>query len=426
MKMFKMSLRSQILVSLFLGVGLGMLAIHFGFQKLVVDWIKPFGIIFLNLLKMLAIPLIFVSLIQGISSISSLTQLSRIGFRTITLYLITTIIAVSVGLIWVNIIKPAESFPADQREPLIEAYSQRISSVKWEETKSRSPLDFLVDIVPENLVNAASENRNMLQMIFFAILFGSAMVVVGTVKAKPLIEFFTATNLVFIKVINIIMILAPLGVFAILASVLVETAGDSVVSSFNVLKALGMYALTVIVGLATLIFIIYPLLLALFSSVRIKDFYKGILPAQMVGFTTSSSVATLPVTMQQCEEQLKLNPSTVSFVIPVGATINMDGTSLYQAVAAVFIASVFGIELTLSQQLIIVLTATLASIGSAGVPSAGIIMLVIVLETLHIPAAGVALIFAVDRPLDMFRTTVNITGDCLICSIVDKSLNRVQ
>ena len=420
MKTIKFLLKNKIIIGLIFGLLYGLIATQFGFINFTINWVKPFGTIFINLLKILAIPFIFTSLVHGISGMTDISKLSKIGVKTLALYLLTTVIAIIIGLSVVGIIKPARFFPQEKSEQLLALYQENITSISVSEQGKSSPLQFLIDIIPENIVSAASNNKNMLQIIFFAILFGIAIVTVGKEKTKPLINLIEILNEVFIKIINIIMKYAPFGVFALLGSIIVEVAGDSGSSTINLLGTLGLYAITVLTGLFIIVFAIYPLLIKLITKRGYMEFLKAIFPAQLVAFSTSSSMATLPVTMRQCKEKLELNPSTVSFVLPVGATVNMDGTSLYQAVAAVFIANIFGIDLTFMQQLTIILTATLASIGSAGVPSAGVIMLVIVLESIGIPAAGITLILAVDRPLDMFRTVVNITGDCVVCSIVDK------
>ncbi len=424
MKKQKLSLHIKILLGLLFGVIYGICAIHFDIVDFTSFWIKPWGTIFIRLLKLVAIPLIFVSLVQGITSMKNIAQLSKLGVKTFVLYIITTIIAVSTGLVVVKIINPAQTFPSEKREQLLSLYKEQVGSIENKtECADKSPLQTIVDIVPENIIGSASDNKNMLQVIFFAFLFGISIVIVGEERAKTVIDFFEASNHVFIVLVQLIMKYAPIGVFALLASLIVEVAGNSSNSTLALLSSLGLYAITVVLGLFFLLLVLYPMIVHFFSNISVKKFVKGLLPAQLVAFTTSSSVATLPVSMQQCEQALNLNPSTVSFVLPIGATINMDGTALYQSVAAVFIANVFGFDLTLTQQLTIVLTATLASIGSAGVPSAGIIMLIIVLESINIPAAGVALILAVDRPLDMLRTIVNVTGDCMVCSIIDKSRN---
>jgi Na+/H+-dicarboxylate symporter len=416
----------QIIIGIFSGIICGICAVYFNFQDFTLDFIKPFGTIFMNLLKLIAIPLIIASLISGIAGLSEISNLSRIGFKTIALYLMTTVIAVSIGLVLVNIIQPGEAFSKEVKEDLLvqfqdEANQKQEAAVNQ---KQNGPLQFLVDIVPENLVSAASENKNMLQIIFFSVLFGIAIILLPSDKTKTVVQFFNGLNTIILKIIDMIMMIAPLGVLALFAGIIVEIAGDSPTKTIELFSALGLYSLTVVIGLLILILVIYPLIIKLFSKIKPGHFLKGIFPAQMLAFSTSSSAATLPVTMECCEENLKIEKKVSSFVLPLGATINMDGTSLYQAVAAVFIAQAFGMDMTLTQQLIIVVTATLASIGSAAVPGAGIIMLIIVLESIGVPSAGIALVFAVDRPLDMLRTTVNVTGDAVVSSIIQAGEDR--
>jgi Na+/H+-dicarboxylate symporter len=283
------------------------------------------------------------------------------------------------------------------------------------------PLQFLVDIVPNNIVSATSNNRNMLQVIFFAILFGVSMVMLPKENTKYVKGFFDGVNDIILKIVDIIMLSAPYGVFALLGGLVVDFGG-----SLDLFQALGIYSLTVVIGLLLMILLVYPLFLKIFTKLNYFDFFKGIAPAQMLAFSTSSSAATLPVTMERCEEHLGVSKDVSSFVLPLGATINMDGTSLYQAVAAVFIAQAFGYDLELSQQLTIVLTATLASIGAAAVPGAGMVMLVIVLSSIGIDPEGIALIFAVDRILDMLRTVVNVTGDATVASVVAASEGELK
>ncbi|MFH2142583.1 MAG: dicarboxylate/amino acid:cation symporter [Bacteroidota bacterium] len=422
----KIPLYLQILTGIVIGIIWGICAVCYGFQDFTLDFIKPFGTIFMNLLKLIAIPLIIASLISGISGLSAISNLSRIGFKTISIYLITTAIAVCIGLLLVNITRPGEAFSKQVKEDLLvqfqeEAQQKQVDAVICKET---GPLQFLVEIVPENLISATSENKNMLQVIFFSILFGIAMMVVPSDKTKEVVRFFNGLNAIILKIIDIIMLVAPIGVLALFAGIIVEVAGDSPEKTIQLFSALGLYLLTVVIGLIIMVLIIYPLVIIIFTRQKPGKFLKGIFPAQMLAFSTSSSAATLPVTMECCEENLKVNKEVSSFVLPLGATVNMDGTSLYQAVAAVFIAQAFGMDLSLMQQLTIVLTATLASIGSAAVPGAGIIMLIVVLESIGVPAAGIALVFAVDRPLDMLRTTVNVTGDATVCSIVQAGEDR--
>ncbi|MBU0766129.1 MAG: dicarboxylate/amino acid:cation symporter [Bacteroidetes bacterium] len=419
---------AKILAGMVLGVVWGFIAILAGFNEMTLNWISPWGVIFLNLLKLIAVPLIFVSLVKGVSSLTDITRLSRIGFKTIGLYLLSTVLAISVGLILVNFIQPGKTFPEEIRNDLMVRYEGNVEE-KLEtaiEQKDKGPLQFVIDLVPENIVNAATDNRNMLQVIFFALLFGIAIVLLPRERTRPVRDFFEGLNDVVLKIIDLIMKFAPFGVFALMAALMVEIAGDDIGKTADIFTGLGMYALTVIAGLGLLILFMYPLFLRIFAKISYLRFVKGVFPAQMVAFSTSSSAATLPVTMECCEKNLGVSKDVSSFVLPIGATVNMDGTSLYQAVAAVFIAQAFGFDLTLTQQLTIVLTATLASIGAAAVPSAGIIMLIIVLESIGVPSAGIALILAIDRPLDMLRTVVNITGDSTVATIVNGTEKTVD
>lgn len=417
-------LHTQILIGLVLGLLLGLFVVKSGLPSdLVLDYVKPVGTIFINSLKMIAVPLVLASLIVGVANLGDVAKLGRIGGKTITAYLITTVIAVSFGLILVNVFKPGKSLPADTRDNLMSLYNRNVESrtSAAESLKDQSPLQPLVDMVPENIVAAASSNSSMLQVVFFALLVGIALLQIPKNKAQPVVAFFDGLNDVIIKIVGFIMLLAPYGVFALMASLIVEITGDNPDSAIALLLALLKYSLVVLFGLALMILLVYPLILKLFTKVSYLAFFRALRPAQLLAFSTSSSSATLPVTMKQVEEELGVSEEVSSFVLPLGATINMDGTCLYQGVAAVFIAQALGLDLTLSQQLMIVLTATLASIGSAGVPGAGLIMLIIVLESIDVPAAGLALILAPDRILDMFRTVVNVTGDAMVCAVVASS-----
>lgn len=409
-------------MGMILGVAVGILMTQFnGGKELVQDWIKPFGSIFINSLKLIAVPLILASLIKGVSDLKDISKLSKMGGRTIGIYLITTIIAVSIGLLLVNIIKPGEAISAETRQDLVQNYSN--DAAKYSDAalkqKEDGPLQALIDIVPENIFGAASENKNMLQVIFFAVFFGIGLILIPEKKSKPVKKFFDGFNEVILKMIDLIMLAAPFGVFALLSALVVESP------SIGLFKALMWYALTVILGLF-LMMSFYNLLTWLVTKMNPSTFLKGISPAQLLAFSTSSSAATLPVTMERVTDHLGVDEEVSSFVLPIGATINMDGTSLYQAVAAVFIAQAFGMDLSFSVQLGIIATATLASIGSAAVPGAGMVMLVIVLAQAGIPEAGLALIFAIDRPLDMCRTAVNVTGDATVAVIVAKSLGMLH
>lgn len=420
--MKKLALHWQILIGMALGVIFALVLNQFAWgADFIEDWIKPFGTIFINALKLIAVPLILASLIKGISDLKDISKISKMGLRTIGTYIVTTIIAVSIGLLMVNLVQPGKTIDKDTRTELLKSYGgdTEIAQQTAQAQKDAGPLQALVDLVPDNILGAASENANMLQVIFFAIFFGICLILIPEKTAQPVKNFFDGFNEVILKMIDIIMLTAPFGVFALLAALVVEAPSP------DLFAALGIYALCVVGGLFLMI-VAYTLFVYLVTGRRPNFFINGISPAQLLAFSTSSSAATLPVTMERVEDNLGVKPEVTSFVLPIGATINMDGTSLYQAVAAVFIAQAFGIDLDLSTQLGIIATATLASIGSAAVPGAGIVMLVIVLAQAGIPEAGLALIFAVDRPLDMCRTTVNVTGDAAVSMMVGKSVDGLK
>lgn len=403
-----------------LGVVFGLFFLNFSWGKeFVINWIKPFGTIFINSLKLIAVPLILASLIKGVSDLKDLSKLSSMGGVTIATYIFTTMMAVSIGLIAVNIIEPGNYIAEETREQLVNAYSSNANEKidVANDQKSYGPLQPLVDMVPSNIFDAASNNRNMLQVIFFAIIFGISMILIPPKKSLPIKNFFDSLNEVILKIIDLIMLCAPYGVFALLAAIIVESP------SMDLFKALGLYSLTVLFGLVLLI-CIYIIIVKVFIGKGPSYFLNGISPAQLLAFSTSSSAATLPVTMERVKDHLDVKEEVSSFVLPIGATINMDGSALYQAVAAVFIAQAFGLDLSLAAQLGIVTTATLASIGSAAVPGAGMVMLIIVLSQAGIPEIGLALIFAVDRPLDMCRTVVNVTGDATVSMFVNKIVSK--
>lgn len=419
--MKKIALHWQILLGMAAGVVFALIMTNISWgAEFIGDWIKPFGNMFINALKLIAVPLILASLIKGISDLKDISKLSKMGTRTISIYVVTTIIAVSIGLAMVNLIQPGGTISEDTRSDLITSYegdaNMRISDAQKQ--KDAGPLQALEDIVPSNIFGAASDNANMLQVIFFAIFFGIGLILIPEKVAKPVKDFFDGFNEVILKMIDLIMLAAPYGVFALLAALVVESP------SADLFAALAMYAVTVLVGLSLMIGV-YILLVWVFTKNTPSFFINGIAPAQLLAFSTSSSAATLPVTMERVEEHMGVSKEVTSFVLPIGATINMDGTSLYQAVAAVFIAQTFGMDLSLGAQLGIIATATLASIGSAAVPGAGMVMLVIVLAQAGIPEAGLALIFAVDRPLDMCRTVVNVTGDAAVALMVGKSVDMM-
>jgi proton glutamate symport protein len=414
----RLPLWAKIFIGMGLGILWGLVSVWTGLEKFTINWVEPWGNIFLRLLKLIAVPLIFVSLVKGIASLTDITKLSRIGYKTIVIYIVTTVFATTVGLALVNILKPGDVFPSDKQEQFRQKYGGQVE-LRQESAKAieeQSPLHFIEELVPDNIFLAASDNSKMLQIIFFAILFSIALILVPGDTTRVVKDFFDGLNDVILKIVDIIMRFAPIGVLALMAALVVDFSGDA-----DIFTALGMYMVTVTAGLFLLIAGFYPLLMKVFARMRVTDFLRGILPAQLVAFTTSSSAATLPVTMKQVIGELKVSKTIANFVLPVGVTINMDGTSCYQAIAAVFIAQVFGIELTVIQQLTIVLTATLASIGTPGIPSGSIVMLIIVLNSVGLPVEGLALILGVDRPLDMLRTVVNITGDSTVSSIVARS-----
>jgi Na+/H+-dicarboxylate symporter len=417
-----LALHWKILIGMLLGVIFGflMLQIEWG-ATFITAWIRPLGTIFVKLLKLIAVPLILASLIKGISDLKDISKFASIGLKTIIIYVFTTVVAISIGLTLVNISNPGDGVSDATISKLTATYANN-SSVQGKiaeagRQQDSGPLDFVVDMVPENAFTALSNNKLMLQVIFLSIFLGISLLLIGEKRAKPLKDVFDSLNDVVLKMVDLIMLAAPYAVFALLANVVVSS-GDP-----ELLYALLFYA-SVVVGGLLLMVCFYLLVLAFVVKKNPFWFLKQISPAQLLAFSTSSSAATLPVTMERVEEHVGVDKEVSSFVLPVGATINMDGTSLYQAVAAVFIAQALNFDLTFADQLMIVLTALLASIGSAAVPGAGMVMLVIVLESVGFPAdklaIGLALIFAVDRPLDMCRTVINVTGDATVSTLIAK------
>ena len=420
--MKKLALHWKIIIGMVTGVLFGIIFSQITWGSIFIsNWIKPFGTIFINLLKLIAMPLILASLIKGVSDLKDISKLSKIGGRTIIIYLCTTVLAVIIGLFLVNTISPGKSISEKTRKELMSSYKSDAAEKQSAAAKQiqTGPLQPLIDVFPSNIFNATTNNRNMLQVIFFALFFGIGMILIPEENSRPVKNFFDSFNSIILKLIDLIMIISPYGVFALLAALVVESP------SADLFVALGAYSLTLILGLIMMIFI-YIMIVKVFTGVNPLNFIKGISPAQLLAFSTSSSAATLPVTMDRVENQLGVDKEVSSFVLPIGATINMDGTSVYQAVAAVFIAQAFGLDLSFTTQLGIVVTASLASIGAAAVPSAGMIMLIIVLGQAGIPEAGLALIFAVDRPLDMCRTIVNVTGDATVSMLVAKSVGKLK
>ncbi len=424
----KIPLHTQILISLVLGLVYGVLAIHFGWVEFTQNWINPWGTIFVRLLKLIAVPLVLASLITGVASLSDLQKLSRIGGKTIALYLMTTVVALTIGVVVANVINPGLSVPSEMREQLQSLYEGDVEATAQNAVaaKSKGPLQPLVEMVPSNIFSSVSDNRAMLQIVFFAILFGIGLIQVENAKAKPMIDFFHSGNDVIIHMVDMIMLMAPIGVFALLAQTVTAFAGQGMGQVMELLGALGLYCMAVIMGLGIHSLIFLPILLKLLSPMKLKTFFQGMAPVQLLAFSTSSSGATLPLTMERAEEELGVSEEVASFVLPLGATINMDGTGLYQAVAAIFISQAMGIDLTFVDQLTIILTAVLASIGTASVPGAGIIMLVVILESVGVPSSGIALILGVDRILDMVRTVTNVTGDAVVATVVAASEGQLN
>ncbi len=426
--MKKMALHWKIMIGMVLGLlfGFGMSSVAWG-EDFVMDWIAPFGNIFIKLLKLIAVPLIVASLIKGVSDLKDISKFKSIGLRTMGIYLFTTTVAVILGLVLVNVIQPGEGISEETITQLTSKYQNDSGVVAKLEEASRQkvagPLKFVEDMVPDNAIAAIGNNRMMLQVIFFTIFMAISMLLIGEKSAKPLKKFFDSLNDVVLKMVDLIMLVAPYAVFALLATVVVSSSNP------EILLALVKYAGVVLLGLALLI-VFYCILVSVFAKKNPFWFLKQLSPAQLLAFSTSSSAATLPVTMERVEEHIGVDKEVSSFVLPVGATVNMDGTSLYQGIAAVFIAQALSFDLPLVEQLTIVFTAILASIGTAAVPGAGMVMLVIVLESVGFPAdkyaVGLALIFAVDRPLDMFRTVINVTGDAAVATIVAKSVGKLH
>lgn len=446
--MKKLSLHWKIIIGMILGVAWSILSSFFGWSSFTINWISPFGDIFISLLKLIAIPLVLFSVIKGISSISNISLLGRMGFKTLGAYLLTTILSVSIGLFLVNLIKPGEQMALSQRQENHVSYqnwmkgenissdtpgsasNNQLSDQKIQKMqdnvakqKNNSPLQFIVDMVPSNIFLSLTDNKSMLKIIFFAVFFGIILVLIPSKEAAPIIHLVDAFNSIFLKMVDVVMLGAPYFVFALLSGVISKLAGDNPAGVLEIFKGLGVYSLVVLVGLCLMIFVIYPFIMYVFTKKNYSHFFNSIASAQMLAFSTSSSAATLPVTMDCVNKNLGVSSKVTGFVLPIGATVNMDGTSLYQAVAVVFLAQMHMVDLSLVQQLVIVFTATMASIGSAAVPSAGLIMLIIVLDSVGLNPAWISIIFPVDRILDMCRTVVNVTGDATVCSVVDSLEN---
>lgn len=413
-KIAQLPLYIKILSGMVLGIIAGYIFLLADAGNIVTLWIKPWGTIFIKLLKLIAMPLVFISLLKGVTGMKEISQLSKLGLKTIGVYILTTLIAVVLGIGLVSVIQPGKFFPSEKAE----AFKKELitdSTVNSTAITPKTPMDYIVDIIPENMISAGGDNSRMLQIIFLAIIIGIAMVTLGSKKVGVLTPIIDAINSIILKIVDFIMNFAPIGVFALMAGLMIDFAGDS-----DLFAALGMYILTAIIAFSILIFIFYPSLIKLFTHHRINSYLKAIFPIQMLAFSTSSSSATLPFTMEQTQKELGISEETASFVLPVGATINMDGTSCYQAIAILFMAQLLGIDLNFSQLLTVIFLTVLASIGTPGVPGASVVMTIMVMSSVGIPAEGLALILGVDRPLDMMRTVVNVTGDTFVASVLDE------
>lgn len=468
--MKSMPLHVKIIIGLVLGVVYSFISSSLGWNEFTINWIDPFGKIFIKILKFIAIPLVLFSIISGVAGLKDVSRLGRMGAKTLGLYLLTTVLAISVGLGLVNLIKPGRFIedeqlvknrvkyelwvnattgvnPKDGRSFLTDPqYRERVEAAlsaqeleelkkevtqkdarvaakleTAEKTKESRPLDFLVEMVPENLGESLSNNGMMLQIIFFAIFFGITMAFLPPETTGPALKVIDSLNDVFLKMVEIVMAAAPFFVFCLLAGVIAKMA-NTPGEVLEIFKSLSSYSLTVFLGLVIMVFVLYPLVMkVIVKKMTYGRFFKNIAPAQFLAFSTSSSAATLPVTMECLEENMGVSKNVSSFVLPVGATVNMDGTSLYQAVAVVFLAQLHLVDLTFAQQLTIVMTATLSSIGAAAVPSAGLVMMIIVLQSVGLNPAWIAIVFPVDRILDMCRTVVNVTGDATVSTIIASS-----
>lgn len=421
--MKRIPLHIQIIAGIILGLLYGVLAVNVGWAQFTSDFIKPFGTVFVNLLKMVAVPMIVTSLIVGVTSLKDVSKLSRMGGKAIGIFIVTTIFAITIGVVLANVFKPGDGIPPETKAKLMASYGEAAqkNNANADAFSNSGPLQPLIDLFPDNLIKSASDNANMLQVVLMAILFGVALILIPSEKSKPVISLLDGLNDAVLKIVDIIMMLAPIGVFALIAAVVTDVAGDNPNEVIGLLAGLGKYVLVVLIGLILHILIVYMSMIKIFAKRSPLWFLKKMRPVQLLGFSTSSSNATLALNMDNAEKNMGVDEEVAGFVLPLGATVNMDGTSMYQAIAAIFIAQALDIPLTIGDQLMIVSTATLASVGSAGVPGAGMVMLVIVLNSIGVPAAGIALIMGPDRILDMCRTVVNVTGDATVATVIAQS-----
>lgn len=409
MRLPKLQLYTKVLIALAAGALFGLIANRFEFSGFVGVWIKPVGTAFVRLISMVVVPLVFASLVVGTASLKDIRTLGRIGAKTLVFYLCTTAIAVSIGLVLTDVVRPGTSLSQQSRDKLIQDASNQTDSVAQPRAEQPSIRDLLLNIIPTNPVKSLVDGQ-MLQIIFFALLMGVCLTLIPAERGRPVIDFFKGIDEIIVRMVHLIMLTAPYGVFALIASVVADFGA-------GILLMLLQYSVVVLLGLAIHMFVVYSAALKILTKTGVRRFFQGFRPAQLMAFCSSSSNATLPVTMDCVTRNLGVSPNVCSFTLPLGATINMDGTALYQGVAAAFLAQIYGIELSSMQHLTIVLTATLASIGTAGIPGAGVIMLAIVLGSVGVPLQGIGIIMGVDRILDMCRTVVNVTGDG-VCAVV--------
>lgn len=459
--MKKIALHWQVIIALILGTIYAIVAVNLGWNDFTLNYIQPFGDIFIRVLKLIAVPLVLFSIITGVTSLGNVKKIGKMGVKTLLIYVGTTFFAVTIGLLLVNVFKPGESASDQTRvekrieyelwanennigrldnidllnDPqyaaVVDSVKARMSGaeiddnvkdklIKAQESKGQGPLFPLVDVVPSNIIVALADMK-MLQVIFFAIFFGVVLLMIPSDKGKPVQALMDGLNEIFVQMVNIVMKSMPFFVFALMAGTLVKTAGSNLDNLLEQLQFLLRYSAVVVGGLIIIAFVFYPSLVKIFSKRTFLGFIRGMRDAQLTAFSTSSSVATLPVTMDTVHNKLEVSESTTSFVLPIGATVNMDGTSLYQAVAVVAIAQLHMVDLSLVQQLTIIMTATLASIGAAAVPSAGLVLMIVVLESVGLNPAWIAIVLPVDRILDMCRTVINVTGDATVSVLVDET-----
>lgn len=418
---FAVPLYAKILIGMLAGVLIGIAALTFQQTGFVNNWVRPWGQVFIRLLQLIAVPLVFVSLVKGVIGLSDIGKFSRIGIRTIILYLLTTAFAVTVGMSLGLVVRPGQFVDRQTVVSMQENYKSVVEQKKAEADtmKNSGPLSFLEEVVPDNFVAATSDNRKMLQVIFFAVLFGIAALCIERAKIAPVEQLFDSLYHILLKVIDFVIMFAPYGVTALMAGLVIDFSGN-----LSMFGALAVYTITVVGGLLFLLGVFYPTLISLFTKMKPNFFIKTMYPVQLFAFTTSSSAATLPLNLETTENKLGVSNEVTSFVLPVGATINMDGTSCYQAIAVLFIAQVIGIDLTLMQLFTILLMTIISSIGTPSIPGGSYVILTMVLASVGIPPEGLALILGIDRPLDMLRTAVNVTGDATVAAIVDTQNNK--